>query len=85
MNQPSQPILSILAENLRYYRHQKGLSQEKLAELCGFHRTYISDVERCKRNITLLGLETLATALDIRVPDLLTERTEGGESDALYF
>ncbi|MFH1068713.1 MAG: helix-turn-helix transcriptional regulator [Candidatus Glassbacteria bacterium] len=85
MKQPSRPLLATLAENLRYYRHQKGLSQEKLAEICGYHRTYISDVERSKRNITLLGLETLAVALGVSASDLLTEREEKENHDSLYY
>jgi len=64
----------ILAENIRAYRHQKNLSQEKLAEICGLHRTYVSSVERAERNVTLGTLEAFATALGVSVPTLLTRR-----------
>ena len=50
------------------------MSQEQLAETCGLHRTYVGSVERGERNATLSTLETLAAALSVTVPDLLTER-----------
>jgi len=74
MKQLSQPLLKTLAENLRYLRQQKGLSQEEFAEICGYHRTYISAIECGRRNITLMVLESLAVALEVSVPDLLTEK-----------
>lgn len=69
-------LIETLAENLRYFRHKHGLSQEKLADICHLHRTYIGSVERCERNITLKTLETLAKGLDVNVCDLLTPRSE---------
>lgn len=39
-------IVSVFADNLRKYRKEKGLSQEKFAEMTGLHRTYISAIER---------------------------------------
>lgn len=44
-------LLHIFAINVRKYRLQQNLSQEKLAELSGLHRTYISSIEREQRNI----------------------------------
>ena len=38
-------LLHIFATNVRKYRLQQNLSQEKLAELSGLHRTYISSIE----------------------------------------
>ncbi|MGG5742204.1 helix-turn-helix domain-containing protein [Bacillus cereus group sp. IBL03679] len=46
------------------------MSQEKLAEITGLHRTYISEVERGNRNISLINISKIATALDINVSDL---------------
>lgn len=63
-----------LAENIRAIRRQKRWSQEKLAEICGLHRTYVGSVERAERNVTLSTLETFATALGVSVPDLLAKR-----------
>ncbi len=61
----SMSLLEVFSNNLKKYRMQKGLSQEKFAELSGFHRTYISLVERGKRNITIDNIERIAAALEI--------------------
>lgn len=50
------------------------MSQEQLAETCDLHRTYVGSVERGERNVTLSTLETLAAALSVTVPDLLTKK-----------
>jgi len=70
-------LRKILAENIRTYRSRKNISQEKLAEICGLHRTYVGSVERAERNVTLNTLVVFANALDISVPQLLTKRTLG--------
>ncbi|WP_081714735.1 helix-turn-helix domain-containing protein [Asticcacaulis sp. AC466] len=72
VRKPSKGITDVLANNLRRFRHDRHLSQEKLAELCGLHRTYVGSVERGERNVTLSTLETFATVLEIGVPELLT-------------
>ncbi len=69
-------LRQILAENLRIYRKDKALSQEEMASKCNLHRTYIGSVERRERNVTLSTLETLANALDITVPELLTKQVD---------
>lgn len=58
-------VADILSENLKFYRANKGISQEKLAHMCGLHRTYISDIERKERNISLSNLEKIAKVLNI--------------------
>ena len=73
LRKPSSNLTQILAENLRLLRHQKGLTQEKLSELCGIHRTYVGSVERAERNVTLSTLEVFAKALHVSVPILLTK------------
>lgn len=57
--------------NLKRLRLVRGLSQEKTAELANFHRTYVSQLERCVTNISIDGLERLAHALGVDVVDLL--------------
>lgn len=58
-------LLHIFAKNVQAIRTSKGLSQEKLAELAELHRTYISAVEREKRNISIENIEKIASALDV--------------------
>jgi transcriptional regulator with XRE-family HTH domain len=60
-----------ISVNLNRLRKARGLSQEQLAELAEFHRTYVSQLERCVTNISIDGLERLAQALEIDVVDLL--------------
>lgn len=73
---PSSSIRATLAENVRSYRKDNGLSQEELADLCDLHRTYIGSVEREERNVSLSTLEALARALGVSVPELLTPRVK---------
>ena len=62
----------MIADNLRRHRKaRKGLSQEKLAEICGYHRTYVGMIERGERNITIATLEALAGALGVEPRRLL--------------
>ncbi|HEY0198714.1 MAG TPA: helix-turn-helix transcriptional regulator [Rhodanobacter sp.] len=60
-----------LAANIRHLRKANGLSQEQLAEVADFHRTYISQLERCVTNISIDGLERLAQVLEVDITDLL--------------
>ena len=57
-------------------REELGLTQEDLAEKAGIHRTYLSDVERGSRNLSLVNIERLAAALSLRMSELfqLVER-----------
>lgn len=59
-----------IAANIKRLRADRGLSQEKLAELADFHRTYISQLERCVTNISIDGLERVALALGVDVLEL---------------
>mgnify|MGYP003571314104 CR=1 FL=1 len=45
-------ILKVFGKNLRKYRTDKKISQEKFAEMCNLHITYISDIERGQRSIS---------------------------------
>ena len=56
---------------LRETRKKKGISQERLAELAGLHRTYISSVERGERNVTIETIEKCAVALGVSMAKLM--------------
>ena len=58
-------IIRVFGSNVRHYRELKGISQEKLAELSGLHRTYISDIERFQRSISISNVQKVADALEI--------------------
>jgi transcriptional regulator with XRE-family HTH domain len=60
-------------KRLREVRTEKGISQEKLAELAGLHRTYVSSVERGERNISLVNIEGLANALGVKLAELMPD------------
>ncbi|SEJ00543.1 helix-turn-helix domain-containing protein [Frateuria terrea] len=60
-----------VAANIRRLRKARKLSQEQLAELAEFHRTYVSQLERCVTNISIDGLERVAHVLGVDVLDLL--------------
>lgn len=74
MRKASSKLREILSQNIKDFRVAKGLSQEKLAELSCLHRTYVGSVERAERNVTLSSLESLAVALGVSVPELLTPK-----------
>jgi transcriptional regulator with XRE-family HTH domain len=60
--------------NLQRLRREKGLSQEELADRAGIHQTYLSGVERGKRNPTVVVLQRIAEALDADIADLVERR-----------
>lgn len=57
-------ILIRYGQAVRKVRLEQGISQEELADRCGLHRTYISDVELGKRNISLENIERIAISLN---------------------
>lgn len=59
-------------EKIRQIRKQKKISQEELAFRAGLHRTYISDIERGTRNVSLKNIEKIAKALSITPDKLLS-------------
>lgn len=67
------------ARNLRAYRVRQNLSQEELASIAGFSRTFVSDVEREIRNCTIDNIERLAHALKLDVSVLFVPVAEGDE------
>ncbi|WP_423908302.1 helix-turn-helix domain-containing protein [Candidatus Spongiihabitans sp.] len=76
MRKASQLITNTLSNNIKKLRGDLNLSQEDLADKCGLHRTYVGAVERGERNVTLSSLETIASALNVDVPTLLTDKSK---------
>ena len=64
-------IKSKLGKKVRETRIKEGYSQEEFASLCGLHRTYISDIERGERNVSVENIEKIAKALKIETNELL--------------
>lgn len=65
-----EPILLLFGHNVQKYRKELGLSQERLAELAGVHRTYIGMVERAEKTHHSVTLKRLLKALNVEIKDL---------------
>ena len=65
---------------VRFHRDHLGISQEELAGRAGLHRTYISDVERGARNVSLESIHRLADALEVSLSVLFSRMEERRES-----
>jgi transcriptional regulator with XRE-family HTH domain len=65
-------LVEVVARRIHALRIAAGVSQEKLAERSGLHRTYIGGVERGERNLTLSALQKIADALGVSPVSLLS-------------
>lgn len=63
-------IAKDFGRTLKKLRERAGLSQEALANMARLHRTYISDIERGAKNLSINNVEKLAKALKVRPKDL---------------
>ncbi|MDC3424359.1 helix-turn-helix transcriptional regulator [Aquibacillus sp. 3ASR75-11] len=57
--------------NVKNTRLKQNISQEKLGDLTGLHRTYISEVERGRRNVSLENIYAISKALNVKMSELL--------------
>jgi transcriptional regulator with XRE-family HTH domain len=64
-------ICTRLGQNLRRLRQEQGWSQEDYADRAGIHRTYVSDIERGRRNPTITIVEKLAKPFGVKTASLL--------------
>ncbi len=69
--QPTTDIRVRFGKAVRIRRSELNISQEDFAERAGLHRTYVSDLERGKRNISLENIERLAKALNLSISELM--------------
>lgn len=60
-------------KTLRRLRKDQGVSQEAFADKCDLHRTYISDIERGERNVSLENIEKIAKVLNIQISEMFRE------------
>ncbi len=60
-----------LGSNVKNLRLKKGWSQEDFADRSDIHRTYVSDIERARRNPTITIAEKLAKALKVKASELI--------------
>ena len=58
---------------VRKIRLEQEISQEELADRCGLHRTYISDIELGKRNLSLENIERIAVSLNKSLSEFFQE------------
>lgn len=66
-------ILKSFGVAVRKMRLLNGISQETFADLCDLHRTYVSDIELGKRNVSLENIDRIANALGISISELFKE------------
>jgi CheY-like chemotaxis protein len=78
----SADIQSRFGTAVRARRKHLGFSQEELAERASLHRTYVADVERGARNLSLASIEKLACALDVSIPVLFYHAGGNGNEPA---
>lgn len=66
-----QSLNVLFGQRIRQIRNERHMSQEEFAWMVGLHRTYLGQVERAEKNITLKNIEKIAKALDIDPKELL--------------
>ena len=67
-------VRRLFAENIRRRRRELKIFQDKLAELCDLHRTYISSIERAERSVGIDNMEAIAEALKMELSKLLERK-----------
>ncbi|MFL6162718.1 MAG: helix-turn-helix domain-containing protein [Jatrophihabitantaceae bacterium] len=75
MPSPPEPLSAATAEfgrRVRQERQERGLSQEQLAARASLHWTFVGQVERGRRNLTLHNIVKLAAALDVDAGELVS-------------
>jgi CheY-like chemotaxis protein/predicted XRE-type DNA-binding protein len=73
-----------LGISIKNWRLRLGLAQDALARRAGLQRSYISDVERGSRNVSLKSIEKIADALGISVLTLFSDVSSKAGAEALH-
>lgn len=63
--------IRLFGERVRQVRKEKGISQERLAELAGIDRSYMGNIERGEKNISLKKAYELCDALEIDIKSIV--------------
>jgi transcriptional regulator with XRE-family HTH domain len=69
--EPISPAAGAFGERVRARRHERGESQEQLADACGLHWTFVGQVERGQRNVSLHNILKLAQGLEVDPGELV--------------
>lgn len=77
----NQELIVAFGKRIRSLREERGISQEELSFITGFHRTYIGMVERGERNISLGNIGVFAKAFKINISKLLDLKKEAPQLD----
>ena len=64
-------LRAAIGHAIRQVREDRSLSQERLAEFAGLHRTYVSSVEQGRRNLSIENIHKIANALDVSMTELI--------------
>jgi len=67
------PLLRTIGHTIRTFRLERGFSQESLADRANIDRSYMSGIERGLRNISILNVARIASALDVSIRELVGE------------
>lgn len=70
---PTDKVQMAFGKAVRKARKARGISQEALADLAGLHRTYVGDVERGERNISLLNMSKIARAMHLKLSEMVSD------------
>jgi transcriptional regulator with XRE-family HTH domain len=73
-------ITKAIGARIRNYRTQRGLSQERLAELSGCHHTYIGQIERGEKNATIESIEKISLALGVSLSKLFEKLSQDADT-----
>lgn len=73
------PLAEKFGELVRCLRSEQGFSQEGFAFRVGLHRTYMGDIERGEKNVTLVTADKLARGLGLSLAGLLLELEQGSD------
>ncbi len=71
---PSQKPTDGLPNRIRYWRLQRGLTINEVADIIGMNRTYLTRMETGGRNVTIEWMDRIARTLDVSVADLLNDK-----------